>query len=105
MSVLADLPGAIHYGFDGDGTAPAQGELGRSRFWGFSEALETPLPEGVVEVTKAYFDKKIVDREAAKPVAPAVDSSPTLRDRYEAASTTGKKLAVLAEAAGLVEAT
>ncbi len=71
VSVLADLPGVQHHGFDGDGTPPKRGEeAGHSRLWEFPTALPTPLPDGVTKLTKTRFDKAVVDREAAKPVPP-----------------------------------
>ena len=71
VSVLADLPGALHHGFDGDGTPPKRGdEAGHQRLWEFTKALPTPLPDGVAKLTKTAFNKAIADREATRPIPP-----------------------------------
>lgn len=106
VSVLAELPGALHHGFDGDGTPPKRGkEATRVRFWEFPKALTTPLPDGVAKLTKTVFNKGIADREAAKPVAPQVTSSgPTFEERYTAASTDTERIDMMARELGLLPA-
>ena len=64
VTVLGNLPGAQHYGFDGDGTP--KGSM--YRLWAFEEEVPDPFPSGVLKVTKTEFDKAIAGREAAKPV-------------------------------------
>ena len=66
VTVLGDLPGALHHGFDGDGTPNGAA----MRLWQFAEALSEPLPEGVTELPQGEFETAIADREAAKPVPP-----------------------------------
>lgn len=66
VTVLGGLPGALHHGFDGDGTPRAAAV----RLWEFAEALAEPLPAGVTELAQAVFESAIVDREAAKPAPP-----------------------------------
>lgn len=76
VSILAGLPGAIHHGFDGDGTPPKRGgEAGHTRLWEFPTALSAPLPDGVVELAKMQFDQAIADREAARPITPSPDNT------------------------------
>lgn len=103
VSVLAEQPGAVPAGFDGDGTPPKRGaEVGRVRFWEFPKALRAPLPDGVTKLTTAVFDTGIADREAAKPAAPEpVAPEPTLQERFDAASTDAEKIVVLARNAGV----
>ena len=99
VSVLADLPGVLHHGFDGD--VPKRGqEAGHHRLWEFASALPTPLPDGVTKLTQTVFDKAIADREAAKPVVEIVEPRPTRKERYDAATTPEEQIALLAEAAG-----
>jgi|6_EtaG_2_1085325.scaffolds.fasta_scaffold02242_9 hypothetical protein len=62
-SVLSTLPGALHHGFDGDGTPKGA----TVRLWRFAKALTEPLPDGVVEMPVGKFEKAVADREAAKP--------------------------------------
>ena len=105
VSVLADFPDVLHYGFDADGPAPTRVEAkegSRVRFWGFPEEIETPLPDGVTKLTKTVFGKGIADREAVKPVAVEIVRGPTLQERFDAASTDAERISVLAENAGLV---
>lgn len=92
VSVLANLPGAQGYGFDGDGTPPKRGEeVGRFRLWRFVRALSAPLPDGVAQLTKTAFDAAIADREAAKPVPPPPNTTrQDARDRALAAIEANK---------------
>ncbi len=63
VTVLGVLPGALHHGFDGDGTPKGA----TVRLWEFADALPRPLPEGVEELIRADFNRAISEREAAKP--------------------------------------
>lgn len=66
VTALGGLPGALHYGFDGDGTPRGA----TARLWQFAEPLSEPLPEDVSELTQGEFETAVADREAAKPVPP-----------------------------------
>ncbi|MEE8336979.1 MAG: hypothetical protein V3R95_02845 [Dehalococcoidia bacterium] len=66
VTVLGGLPGALHHGFDGDGTPKGAAV----RLWQFAAALAEPLPDGVTELTQSEFETAVADREAAKPPPP-----------------------------------
>ncbi len=86
VSVLAGLPGALHHGFDGDGTPNGA----TVRLWEFKSALPTPLPDDVKKLTTFSFDKAIVDREAAKPAPPLPPPPTEAQVEYAAANQAGK---------------
>jgi len=64
VTLLGMLPGARHWGFNGNGTPKGA----TARLWEFPEVLEAPLPVGVELLTKRQFDKEVADREKDKPV-------------------------------------